>query len=299
MEEQLEFNTITDELENYLIEKISSYKGEIYHYTSPEGLLGILSNKKIWFSNTRFLNDSSENNYIYTLFPKSKYEYEPHVLEEDFFQLIDNIKNQYLNKDFCEIFGITFWVEHIFVASFSKDDDNLMLWNYYTKNSERIGYNVCFDNQPIEIGSHYAKYLSGEIIYDEDIQRDLVKKLLFKFNSEYKNIEEEKKISFTKSLLDIIEIYNTFFKHPKYNLEKEFRCALSHIKNYDKLPSWRTFNGIFIPYLEEEFEKDSIENICIGPTKNQELLQNSLELFLNTHKYKDVHIKKSKIPLRY
>ena len=38
-----------------------------YHYTSSNGLNGILNNKKIWFSNTKFLNDEQERYYTYKL----------------------------------------------------------------------------------------------------------------------------------------------------------------------------------------------------------------------------------------
>ena len=47
-----------------LIEKISD-DGIIYHYTSPVGLEKILSNNTIRFSDSAFVNDSSETRYIY------------------------------------------------------------------------------------------------------------------------------------------------------------------------------------------------------------------------------------------
>ena len=47
-----------------LIEKIS-IDDIIYHYTSPVGLEKILGNNTIRFSDSAFVNDSSETRYIY------------------------------------------------------------------------------------------------------------------------------------------------------------------------------------------------------------------------------------------
>ena len=40
---------------------------ELYHYTSPKALKGILKSNNLWFSNIYFLNDKSEMKYTYLL----------------------------------------------------------------------------------------------------------------------------------------------------------------------------------------------------------------------------------------
>ena len=39
----------------------------LYHYTSLEGLLGIIESKSIWATNVLYLNDASELNYSINL----------------------------------------------------------------------------------------------------------------------------------------------------------------------------------------------------------------------------------------
>ena len=39
----------------------------IYHYTSPEGILGIIESNSLWATDINYLNDSSELRYIYGL----------------------------------------------------------------------------------------------------------------------------------------------------------------------------------------------------------------------------------------
>ena len=39
--------------------------GLFFHYTSPNGLLGIISKSSVWFSNSDYLNDISESDYFH------------------------------------------------------------------------------------------------------------------------------------------------------------------------------------------------------------------------------------------
>ena len=39
----------------------------IYHYTSPEGILGILTNHTLWLSEITYMNDESEITYTFDL----------------------------------------------------------------------------------------------------------------------------------------------------------------------------------------------------------------------------------------
>lgn len=304
MQEQL--NAINDNLKSKLAKQKTRYNGTIHHYTSPSGLENILTNSKIWFSNTRFLNDSTENNYIYSLFPKYSDNKSKYNLDKDFFKLIDSIAQQYLCRDFCIIDGDILWAEHIFVSSFSKDPDNLILWNYYTKNADNIGYNITFQNDTFEMNPPFFKYIYGEIIYNKKTQEELLDNLIIQYNNFYKSnksdIQSNIKIKreFIKQFIDIVELYNIFFKHPKYKDEKEYRWAIYDIKNYAGLgPKYRIHKGIFIPYIEIPFEKNQVLQVGVCPTTNKELLKQSINLFLLSKGYEHTHTWVSSIPIRY
>lgn len=297
---------IDENLKVILSEKKTQYNGHIHHYTSPEGLKGILTDKEIWFSNTKFLNDSSENNYIYSLFPRYCDTYSESLLDYKFFEIINTIAEHYLNRDFCCIDGNRLWAENIFVASFSKDNDNLILWNYYTKNAGNIGYNITFYNQPFDINPSCFKYIYGEVIYKKKEQQELLKNIILTYNSTYINnkslIENDKKVrdNFILHFINIIELYNIFFKHPKYENEKEYRWALYNICNYSALgPNYRLFNGIFIPYIKIPFDKEMLVQVGVGPAGNKELLQKSVDLFVDSVGFSHIHSWTSHIPLRY
>ena len=59
-------------MKNFYNSEFSSTKyakiiGDIYHYTSVDGIIGILKNKELWFTNIYFLNDNQELFYTYKL----------------------------------------------------------------------------------------------------------------------------------------------------------------------------------------------------------------------------------------
>lgn len=101
----------------------------IFHYTSVYGLNGILENKKLRFTNIKYMNDKDEFKAgIESLFEEgslSKSERDKCILQ------IDKIINK------------------IFICCFSLDRDSLPLWNYYTKDSSSQGYNIEFDKKLI------------------------------------------------------------------------------------------------------------------------------------------------------
>ena len=278
------------------------------HYTSPEGLKGILSSGQLWFSNAKFLNDKTETNYIYSILPKTPDPYDI-VLAPKFFEYIRNIADSFLNNKICDIDDICISPTDFYVASFSQDEDNLELWNYYTKTNNSVGYNISFYQSVFsneEGNQNNYKFIKGKVIYELTKQQELIRNILKKYNDFYKNsyneIEnsETNKSEFLKQLINILELHNMFFKHKAFQNEKEFRCVIYYIKDYEQVPyDFRIVNGIFLPYLKINFEKNNVSSITISPANDQQILQDSLKLYTKLKGYSNIYIYNSKIPKRY
>ena len=58
-------------------------------------------------------------------------------------------------------------------------------------------------------------------------------------------------------------------------------------------------NGLFVPYLEYKFSKDSVTSINIGPTFDENIFYTSTNRMLLNFGYKGIEVNRSKIPLRY
>lgn len=301
------FNEFSNRLKNIK----TQYEGDIWHYTSSYGLKGIIEDNELWFSDRRFLNDKSEFSYIYQLIKE--------LLAEGFFKNFNNlftdwfyfITQEFSNSD----------IEHqkqdivlvpCYVASFSLDNDNLNLWNYYTKNQQHNGYALKFSSKALlnniksqkENQNYY--YTNGVVIYSKEKQLTLLKDLLKEYHKlfiKYKNERQNFQIEiFFFEIINLLDIYNLFYKPQTYEVEQEYRFVIADINIMNQKitnKKFRIFNDIFIPYIELANVRKIIKEIKISPSQNQELLKNSISIFKNNYGLQNIEISKSEIPMRY
>lgn len=297
-------------LRQRLADEKTQYKGAVYHYTSAEGLKSIIQSGKFWFSNAKFLNDYSETNYIFTLLPIFPDKYQEALINEEFHKDIRNIVESYKTGVFYQKDNDKLFADYVYIASFSKDRDNLEMWNYYTKDINSVGYNIGFTSYPFDIPSVLPQFqfIHGEVIYKKKKQEELVKNIVLTYNSLYEDyyelIKGDKKTKkyFLKSFVRTLELYNIFFKHKSYENEKEYRCAIYNITNYAGLDlRSRAINGILVPYIEIPYEFDFINSIGVSPSSEKELLEEGVEFlwFSKVKGEKPISVWSSNIPKRY
>ena len=283
---------------SYLSQRKTIYTGDIYHYTSPQGLKGIIEDGAIWFSDMRFLNDTSELTYIYKIASSLLIHI---VINPELSKIIQEIC--YAAYHICNDSDISYILsipyDKYYLASFSKDPDNLSLWNYYTKSQNSVGYNICIDtNNSLDIGNN-QRIVRGEVIYDTEEQLDLLKKCFESYN-QYMNENDsiENRVSLKQSIMNTLQLYNLFFKPSAYAMEKEYRFVIRNNKN--RKLKYRINDGIFIPYIPIKIKNDSIKSVCVSPSKEQELAKQGVEDFIiQSDKFMTADIKKSAIPKRY
>lgn len=125
----------------------------IYHYTSPNGLLGILGEDGLVFRFTRYdcVNDTSEGKHVLECYTKSCEELlDTSEIDYEFYNSIKDITPS--NKRFL-IFNTgqhTIGKESSFEAylcCFTLEQDSLPMWNYYVKNGHYQGYNIGVNSQ--------------------------------------------------------------------------------------------------------------------------------------------------------
>ena len=162
----------------YLLPKPSE-KSLIYHYTSPSGLKSILENHTLWVSDFAFLNDKSENRYLYEvlgdILENSKVSLE---LNSDFLDELTHILNQRVDSIPDNYYR--------YICSFSSNPDSLSLWNYYTKTDTGVGYNIGFDwelllsntSAPSEQEINY-----GKVLYEPNEQSNLLEIMVVGYNA--------------------------------------------------------------------------------------------------------------------
>lgn len=281
------------------------YTGNIWHYTSSEALKGILTNKNIWFSDRRFLNDPMECSYLYQLLNENENLFRNY--NKNFRALLKKIINNFITME-CYVGGnIVIPQFTCYLASFSCSKDNLELWNYYTKSQKLTGYAISFNVEDfIKLLKDKYDCIYGKVIYNKDEQIQIVKEMLDAYNRDYElkhgnspYIVEE---NYLCELAYILEFYNIFFKQEAYYNEQEYRFVIYEnqaIKNNYINKEFRICNDIFIPYVKINLPRNIIKEIMISPSINKTLLQKGITEFKNCTIFSDAKCTISKIIKRY
>lgn len=225
---------------------------EIYHYTSGEGLIGIMRDKELWFTNIYFLNDNNELLYTYKLIKNLVDNLD---IEKDLKELIIGRCNYILQKNYLSSESQIWYRRNYYVASFSTNKDNLNLWNYYTK-TDKTGYNIKFQWKTFT----QDDFQYGKVCYKLDEQETMLKQTISNANKEYK-----KDKSTWEKLWENFIIYSLFFKHPKYSQEEEYRFVLTKNSHDEECKecSFRSKNGLIIPYVPYNFFNKFIPSNCL------------------------------------
>lgn len=278
----------------------------IYHYTKPEKLLNILASGTLRFSNALYLNDKEEIAYSYKLIVDLIDE--TPELNSDLF---NKIQNHFSNKYKHIVDGYNDLVNKLeyFTTSFSTESDNLTLWNNYAKGKNYTGYNIGFDKNKLVEEMDKNNYLPifGSVIYDKNKQVKIIHAIFKKWNILFERALKSKKTNEVKlfdilfELIDVLSIVSIFFKNPQFKNEHEYRIVIVNV--FGTLNSKPTNivekNGLFVPYLEYNFSKESVKSINIGPTFDENIFYTSTNRMLLNFGYEDKEVFRSKIPLRY
>ena len=92
-----------------------------------------------------------------------------------------------------------------------------------------------------------------------------------------------------------------FFKNPQFKNEHEYRIVMVNAFGTENSKPTKVVekNGLFVPYLEYKFSKESVTSINIGPTFDENIFYTSTNRMLLNFGYEDKEVCRSKIPLRY
>lgn len=288
----------------------------IYHYTSPDGLRGIITNQTLRFTDRYFLNDYSEVTYVLDLCENNINKISP-----DNEKFKEELKKQ-LKKTRDDLDTNQF---RAFQCSFSIDNDNLCLWNYYTKGNNINGYNLCFDAknlcekfnlEPVLESGNVPRPLVGRVIYNEDEQISKVKEVvnefwqvLTKYFDNMDKTEVNEGIEETiESIVEKLLVLGTFFKKKCFEIENEYRVCfyLFEEKNGDfgainMEKGYFEKNGLLIPYVDIKFKNEALKGIKISPTLNlNDARRSLLRITRKNFQYISTDsITVSQIPVRY
>lgn len=295
-------------------------KGDkLYHYTTAEGVRGIVENREFLATKSDFLNDKLEFQYAVEVMERltEKYIVNQELRERFFSKLKKEIDRFGVITPICEGDGDCEMDEMSFyVVAFSKLQNNALLWAEFT---DFRGYCLEFDYEKIVEGFQNRVFLHGTVIYDEEEQmngllesllsciRNLIEKGvtdLEGFFEEEANPSEESLDKLVTEMSVVCSVYAMFFKKSFFEGEQEYRFIFPPLINSigtDK-PNFRLLDQIFLPYIMVEFEggKENVplESVMVGAKNNSDIAVRGMRYFLKTQGL-DIPVLLSDIPLRY
>lgn len=270
-------------LEINILHELSDKVPSLFHYTSPQGLQGMM-NGKLWFTHIKYLNDSQEYELAYKLISESierLYKFKPDL---------------YTLPDVGEFVPFTF--------SLTEKEDDLSQFRGYGSG----GY--CFEiyRGQLDQAIKSQKLLLAKCIYiDEDDNIDqFVQKEIVGVPPDYYLNDEKFHVTKGYSYIPVtirtnFLKYAPFFKHAAFKDEAEWRIVKSLPYNEMNLVKLRSGKNNLIPYLDIDLKNESsqkliINKLIVGPTPNMDLALDACKYLLKENAAD--HAIASKIPYR-
>jgi len=269
---------------------------KLYHYTTLEGLKGILQNRSIWCGHISTLNDPSELQYGKTLVISKLDE----MIDKEEEKYLKNIlKNLLL---FIKAFDTQLY--HTYIICFCGSDNLLSQWRSYA--SRAGGYNLgIFFYSDTKFSHNFnnpkdqSEMMLRKIIYNLNEQEEIISKYLSNIVSGSNNamewfrnndgIPQEWETQVAMESVNILYDMILSFKNSAFKEENEWRLIKVMAANHrPELIKFRENNNRVIPYLETIiYENENgtltfpLHEIRFGPMLDEISTKKVLELFIN------------------
>lgn len=308
---------------------------DLWHYTSADGLMGIIrdepcehSKLHFWFTRSDCLNDDSEGTHILDLFHHvCDGLYEQNYISSQFYELI-RIKTipsyQFINfpipskEEFTHESVLDFVECHSYICSFSLKEDSLDMWRYYSKGNGGYGLK-CFsflfenykkyENSKYDADALFCPIRSFKVIYDEVLKEQMLREITLDVFSAYinsENVEIDKDKEANGFIQHILKQLQFQFKHECYSSEKEYRFIIylpvkkpNLLKNELPHVRHRIQNGVVVPYIDISVDSGTsyLEEVLVSPYIRNDNVIVTTQDYLKQCGF-DCAVKRSTLPVR-
>ncbi len=324
-----------DLYKKYQFNEESSIFSPLWHYTSADGLVGIIRDipaehgrLHFWFTRSDCLNDTSEGTHIMDLFLQICGDLlKQGNISQDFYDSIKSCNisaHQLINyplpmsEDGAHNSMIDCVPCHAYICSFSLKEDSLDMWRYYSKGNGGYGLKLnpfMFDSykdykySDYDENAIFIKICSYKVIYDDSEKNEMLNTIILDTFAAYQNenISEAEKADNAKHFIQFaLKNFQFQFKHQCYSSEQEYRFVVylpysKPVSLKNELPSvkYRVQNGMVVPYIDLVVENGAsyLMGILISPyIENQNALATTSDYLEHCEFYCETRL--SKLPVR-
>ncbi len=301
----------------------------VFRYSSPSVFEKTITKSSLWFTRCDCLNDYEDGEIVKKLYFACLVElFKADEIDQEFFETANMVDIKHLSWVSVNVNQAKQIECKPFVCCFSKEEDSLQMWQYYSKGGNYEGYNIGFRlKNLLNVNSQFVQI--GAVIYDESIQKEYIKQVItsafkdFHYNLE-KNAELiEDREHFLNTILVILRErlirLSCFFKRACFSGEKEIRIVLevpleekyrdlfwleSETTEEPVQIKYRISHAMLIPYIEVKINPNNIESVTIGPiTSSKDIgLAKNIEIvrdFTLSNLKHEIKVTSSSIPVRF
>ena len=237
----------------------------LQHYTNEAGILGILEHGKIWLTDIRYMNDSSE--YLDGIRTAGDILFELHSYMYDEGKLVDPTDAHVAEilQQAGEIIASneSSKYESTYVFCLSEKLDDLSQWRAY--GGANSSFSIGFSRRILQqVARDTPESIFSRCVYRFQEKFDVIRSLVNQFRERYKGENH----SFAMELATQIDAIIPFFKHESFAAENEFRLI---IRRTDQELKFRAGRSSPIPFIEKSFTdfddrpKKGLDQIWLGP----------------------------------
>jgi hypothetical protein len=252
----------------------------LYHYTSFNGLVGIVESGALWASDIRYMNDSAELKHTADL------------IRTEVTRRIGagharpNLLNQFLD-----------WVTHritnghmLFATSFRANGNLLSQWRGYSRLGK--GVSLGFDPTYIMQCSEQQAFQIGRCVYSCEQQAQLISQVVDAVErlaadhapdaapAQAGGNGDGYHVIFEQIESDLLRIA-ALLKHPSFREEEEWRIVSPVITDYVEAEVlFREGTSMLVPYIMFALHPIALQHLFLGPTPNKTISMNSLTMYL-------------------
>jgi len=270
----------------------------LYHYTSVDGLRGIITNRVLWATSIHHLNDTQELLHALHLASQAVQAYRPASLTT----LQVNLGMQML--EYIEKLKSL----KLFIASFSEEGDLLSQWRAYCPREG--GYSLGLSAPVVLSLAERNGFSLYPCIYDREEQRDLIQFIVGSYlgllqgitvsaNRATKGLVESAAFNFVGALVRVAPL----LKHPTFFEEREWRLVATTPPVGNSVKSRRVGNSV-LPYREIRLAgagSDSgtvIGKVVVGPARKLQASVDAIRKVLHAEGMFECEVVASASPFR-